>query len=135
MKKIIVFAMLLIISVASFSQQTTNPAPTVKTDYLEKSKNQKKAAWVMLGGGASLILLGDLIGNSKSSSFGDAGAGFVMAAVGGLSMLGSIPLFIASSRNKKKGMSLSFKNETAPQIQKSSFVYRSVPSLTLKISL
>ena len=36
MKKILVFAMLLIISVTSFSQPTTAASPAVKTDYQQK---------------------------------------------------------------------------------------------------
>ena len=137
MKKIIVFALLLIISVTSFSQQTNPSKPVTKADYLLKSKSQKNAAWVLLGGGTVLMGAGFLIG-LKEASFDDAGTGVVMVVMGGigfLSAIGSIPFFIASGRNKRKGMSLSFKNEVAPQIQKRSFVYRSVPSLTLKISL
>jgi hypothetical protein len=135
MKKIILFAMLLIMSASSFSQQI-NPSPTLtKQDYLKKSKNQKTTAWVLLGGGAAFILIGDLIGNSKESSFSDAGTGVVIAGVGALSMLGSIPLFIASGKNKRKAMSMSFKNELIPQLQNGSFVNRAVPALSLKISL
>ena len=131
MKKIILFTMLLIMSASSFSQQTA----LTKQDYLKKSKNKKTTAWVMLGGGAGLILVGGLLGNSKESSFSDAGTGIVIAGVGALSMLGSIPLFIASGKNKRKAMSMSFKNEMVPQLQKSSFVNRLVPSLSLKIGL
>ena len=131
MKKIILFTMLLIMSASSFSQQTA----LTKQDYLQKSKNQKTTAWVMLGGGAGLILVGTLIGNSKEASFSDAGTGVVLGGIGALSMLGSIPLFIASGKNKRKSMSMSFKNEMAPQLQKNSFVTRLVPSLSLKISL
>lgn len=134
MKKIILFTMLLTMSATSFSQPTTETA-TVKTNYLQKSKNQKTTAWVLLGGGAALILVGDLIGNNKESSFSDAGTGVVIAGVGALSMLGSIPLFIASGKNKRKAMSMSFKNEMIPQLQTGSFVNRAVPSLSLKISL
>jgi hypothetical protein len=135
MKKIILFAMLLIMSASSFGQQTNSHPALNKQDYLQKSKNQKTIAWVMLGGGAALILLGDLIGNSNESSFNDAGTGVVIAGVGALSMLGSIPLFIASGKNKRKAMSMSFKNEMIPQLHNSSFVNRSLPSLSLKISL
>ena len=134
MKKIIV-VMLLIISVASFSQPTTTPATNSKADYLQKSKSQKTTAWALLGGGAACILLADLIGNGQSSSFSDAATGVVIGGAGLLCMLGSIPAFIALAKNKRRAMSLSFKNETVPQLQKSSFVYRSLPSLTLKISL
>lgn len=135
MKKIIVFALLLIISATSFSQPVTNTAPITKTDYLQKSKNQNKNAWGMIGGGAAFILIGDLIGNSKESTFGEAGAGAIIAGIGAISIIGSVPLFIASARNKRKGLSVSFKNESAPKLLNSSFVYKSIPSLTLQISL
>ena len=127
--------MLLIFSASSFSQQTNSHTALSKQDYLQKSKNQKTTAWVLLGGGAALILVGDLIGNRKESSFNDAGTGVIIAGAGVLSMLGSIPLFIASGKNKRKAMSLSFKNEMIPRLQNSSFVNRAVPSLSFKISL
>ncbi len=60
-------------------------------------------------------------------------ATFVLS--GSLAMLGSIPFFIAASKNKKKAMSLSFKNETIPQVYKRSIVSIPVPSLIIKINL
>ena len=135
MKKYLFPVAMLAFCINSFSQPTINKAATVNTDYLKKSKSQKTTAWVMLGGGAAFILIGDLIGNSKGSSFSDAGTGVVIAGIGVLSMIGSIPVFIASAKNKRRAMSMSFKNETMPQVQKSSFVYKSIPSLTLRISL
>lgn len=134
MKKIIFFFMLLITSATSFSQPTTE-TPTVKVDYLQKSKNQKTTAWVLLGGGAGFILVGTLIGNGKEASFDDVGTGVVLGGIGALSMLGSIPLFIASGKNKRKAGSISFKNEMIPRLQSGSFVNHSVPSVNLKISL
>ena len=59
----------------------------------------------------------------------------IIGFTGVLSMLGSIHFSIASGKNNRRAMSVSFKNETAPQIQKNSFVYKYVPSLNLKISL
>jgi hypothetical protein len=128
MKKAILLAILLVISAATFSQQIKSSPTLTKQDYLQKSKNQKTAAWVLLGGGIAMFAIA-APGNVSFDALG------VLVVVGTVATLSSIPLFIASHRNKKKSMSLSFKNETAPQIQKSSFVYRSVPSLTLKISL
>ena len=121
MKKYIIFLMLLILSATSFSQ-----------DYLRKSKNQKTAAWILLGGGSALVVTGILLANN--ATIDNLGTGAGVAIAGGVVMLGSIPLFLASGRNKKKGMRLSFKNETAPQLLKGSFVYRPVPSVSLKIS-
>ncbi|MBS1496447.1 MAG: hypothetical protein JSU03_00540 [Bacteroidetes bacterium] len=78
--------------------------------YLQKSKNQKKAAFVLLGGGTGLILIGLAVGDRKKSSFGEAASGGVIAIVGILGAIGSIPLFVASAHNKKVA-SLSIKNQ------------------------
>ena len=142
MKKIIIFSLLLTVSVASFSQQTTTVTPALtKTDYLQKSKKQKTVARILLGGGGALILTGIIIPKGEVtreawwSDYKNDGikSGFVLS--GTLAMLGSIPFFIASSKNKKKTLSLSFKNETVPQFYKQSIVSLPLPSLTLKLNL
>lgn len=115
-------------SATSFSQQTSPSPGLTKQDYLQKSKNQKTTAFILLGVGAAAIAIA-APGNVSLDVLP------VFVIVGGVATIVSIPLFIASARNKRKDMSLSFKNETAPQIQKRSFVYQNVPSLTLKISL
>ena len=153
MKKIFFFSILLIMSVSSFCQQTKTSAALTKQDYLQKSKIQKKAAWILLGGGATLLLTGIIIPKGEPTvtntttyvlffsvtepvtEYKNDGIKRIIGVTGVLSMLGSIHFFIASGKNNRRAMSVSFKNETAPQIQKSSFVYRSVPSLTLKINL
>jgi len=147
MKKIILFAMLLIMSTMSFSQQTNSHPVLNKQDYLQKSKNQKTAAWVLVGGGAALMVTGvvvwvnDINRTAETDPFGaiveayTSTSGYWVIAAGLVAAAGSIPLFIASAKNKRKAMSMSFKNETVPQLQNGSFVNRSVPSLSLKISL
>jgi len=132
MKKIIVLTLLLIISAASFSQQTTTSPRLTKVDYLKKSKRQKTTAIILTVACPVLILSPALIGANSGFS---AVLSYSFTALGCLCLPASIPFFVASSRNKRKGMSLSFKNETAPQLQKDGFTNRSVPSLTLKISL
>ena len=137
MKKIIVYFLLLALPATSFCQQTNDSVPVVKTDYLQKSKNQKTAAWVLLGGGAALIGTGFLVGDGKNSSFDDAATGAVLAGIGLLSTIGSIPLFIASGKNKRKAITTSafIKMETAPAFQKQSFVPNSYPAFSIKFSL
>jgi hypothetical protein len=135
MKKIFICTMMMAMAATSFCQETNSTQPHTKQDYLKKSKDQKTAAWVLLGGGTVMIGTGFLIGARKESSFDDAATGFIIAVVGVVSDIGSIPLFIASGRNKRKAIRISFRNETAPQLLKNSFAYRSVPSVTLKISL
>lgn len=52
MVKGLCLVIMLAISAASFSQQTTNPSPVLtKQDYLQKSKTQKTVGWILLGGG------------------------------------------------------------------------------------
>ncbi len=148
--------MLLVVTTATFSQQNT-PFPTLtKQDYIKKSKSQKTAAWVLLGGGLTLSSIGAITAAPKAGE--DIGYAILLLPnaltgnlqpepqnnytaqtillIGGLTaMLSSIPLFIASGKNKRKAISISIKNATSPQIQKSSFVYRTIPSLTFKFRL
>ncbi len=147
MKKIIIYTLLLVLPAASFSQQTTNNAPPVKIDYLKKSKNQKTAAWVLLGGGLGLTIAGVAIGaNEVANDFvtiivtgeqQSSSTGAVMILAGGATMLGSIPLFISGAKNKGRAMSASagLKMEKSTMIQRSTFVQNSYPALSLKISL
>jgi len=146
MNKHFIFILLLILSINVFSQQTTPTDPTVKTDYLKKSKNQKTAAWILLGSGFALTTTGMIIGissaaeeifgaftNEKSNSF-EVGA--VLFYTGLASMLGSIPLFIASSKNKNKAnTTASFKFETRTTIQQYSQVKAQYPAISIKIRL
>jgi hypothetical protein len=58
-----------------------------------------------------------------------------LAITGILSMLGSVPVYIASGKNKRRAMAISFKNERTVQMQKGAFVHQPVPSITIKLSL
>ncbi len=154
MKKIIVFTLMLTVSATSFSQQTNSLPVLTKQDYLKKSKNQKTAAWILLVGGAAMVVTGsivranDLNKENEASPYVDPNgfnfqfygsnnynSGDWIVVAGLVAAAGSIPLFIAGARNKRKAMSVSLKNETIPHLQNGSFVNRSVPSLSLKINL
>jgi len=142
MKKIILFALLIIIANAFFSQQTI-PAPTLTNqDYLKKSKNKKKIALIMLGGGATLILTGMIFPKGEvihesfwGPDYKNDGMKGDLYFFGALSMLGSIPFFISSHHNKKMAAAISFKNEPVPLINKNNLVYHSIPTLNIKIKL
>jgi hypothetical protein len=143
MPKAIIFITLLLFVICSFGQQSTNTsAPKPNTDYLQKSKKQKTAAWVLLGGGTALFFTGaiimahetsDVIFEGEEDAFG---TGAVIGTTGLLAMGGSIPLFIASGKNKKiASASVSFKMEKATII-KSSMAYSSrYPAVGLQIRL
>ena len=146
MKKVIILAVLILISQHIFSQAVTEKKLS-SHDYAEKSYKQKKTAWIMLGAGGGLLIVGTVIVTVNASNSivtildpnynnnTDPTFGTILIITGAASALGSIPLFVAASRNKSKAASLSFKNETIPQLQKNSLVYNSIPSLSLKISL
>ena len=106
----------------------------------QKSKNKKTVAWIMAGGGATLLVTGiiiprgEIIHDSFFPEYKNDGIKSSFALTGTLSMLGSIPFFISSHHNKKKAASLSLKNDPVLQIHKSSMAY-SIPGLSLKFKL
>ena len=134
MKKIVTCIAFLIVANSIYSQQSKPTTPLTKKDYLQKSKNQKTAAWLFMGGGLGLTTLGLTTEKSNDNNSGDSPK--IVAIVTGLAAIStSIALFIASSENKKRAESLSFRLEKAPQIQQGSFVYRSFPVLSFRLNL
>ncbi len=117
MKKIFISALFLAFVTVSFSQQNNSQKYAFKQeDYLKKSKKQKTFAWVLLGSGAALVVVGVVIPKGEKDGFDiltwsdtykneDIKAAFILG--GALSMGGSIPLFIASGRNKRKALAAS----------------------------
>jgi hypothetical protein len=148
MKQTLFVGLLLSFAITALCQPTNTPVSPVQTDYLKKSKHQKTVAWILLGGGAVFATTGLAIGiNSALNEFGTIittghedksfVAGEVLFYTGIVSMLGSIPLFIISSRNKRRANTSSafFKMEPIPVMQQTSFISRRYPAISLKISL
>jgi hypothetical protein len=111
-----------------------------KDDYLRKSKNQKAFANILLAGGGVLFITGSLttlrdFGNSSSEPEHDPTLGNILLVTGLAAMVASVPFYIASSKNKKKAVAISFKNERAQQIRNNHLTYRTIPSLTVSLSL
>ena len=145
MKQVIILILLFAFATASFGQQTIQKQPS-QVDYLKKSKNQKTAALILLAGGAALVVTAFAIPEGEPTEFdpycfctthkndGVKGA-FVLGGV--LSMVGSIPLFIVSGKNKRKAKAASvFINiERARVLQQAVVRNQSFPAVGLKISL
>ncbi len=133
MKKSIATFIILVFFTAAYGQETNITIPEItKAEYLKKSKKQKTTAWVLLGAGSLSLLLASI---EVNPDYGES-ANRPFLAIGGLVMVGaSVPMFTASARNKKRGMSMSFKNENIQQILNSSIVNRNIPSLSLKLTL
>jgi hypothetical protein len=115
----------------------------LKTDYLQKSKNQKTAAWVLLGFGAALDIAGIITTASnanKEFNFTDPesvnhGGEIALYAVGTACLAGSLTLFILSKNNKKKALSVGIEPVQFRQLKKTSFYTLNYPALTMKIGL
>ena len=137
MKKVFVYVLLVAMPTTIICQKTNDSVPDIKTHYMEKSKNQKTAAWVLLGGGTALIGIGFLIGDNKNSTFDDAATGALLAGIGVLSTIASIPLFIASGKNKRRATrgTTFIKMEDTRMIHNQSFVQTSYPAIAFKIKL
>ena len=137
--KSITLLIMLGISINLFSQQTIADK---KTNYQNKSKNQKKVALIMLGGGTTFVLTGMIIPHGEVVHAGFLGDDYKndgirssFQSTGIIFMLASIPFFIASSKNKKKAASVSINNEKIKTLQKTSFAYKFVPAVRLTIRL
>ena len=134
------------------AQEPVAPAPgpvLTKQDYLIKSKHQKKWAIILLSAGGALAFAGIFIATNdldyNLNPFGGSdpydnpnenetlAAGLIVA--GGLAMLGSIPLFVAAHKNKKKAMAISFKYEPAELIHRNTISKTAIPSINLHVSL
>ena len=99
MKKCFSILLLMIIGFNLFSQQSKNKEQKLQADYLEKSKRQKIAGFLLLGSGAA-VFTGGTIAMQHSQSKGENEFPFL---VGGLAMsIASIPFFISSASNKHK---------------------------------
>lgn len=132
---------------SSFSRDTLNTAikSNLKTKefYLQRSKNQKTTAWILLAGGTGLVI-GSIIltiGDAMAIvlSMGTAGSDKLIDVAGDIASAGliadlvSIPFFISASHNKKMAASLSFDNQRVYNSPNNSVCSNVYPSLTLKI--
>ena len=125
---------LLILANSIHSQPGNPPAALTKQDYLQKSKHQKTAAWIFMGSGIGLTILG--ISEDKSNDGLSENSGKTVAIVTGLAAVSvGTTLFILSSNNKKKAETISFRMEKAPLIRQGNFVYRSYPALSFRLNL
>jgi hypothetical protein len=149
MKKIITCFVLVAFAKTSFCQQTVQKPTLASTDYLQKSKKQKKTATILLAVGAGLIVTsvvipkgeltydGICIGAYCSDRYKNDGIRAAFGLTGLVSMLGSVPFFIASGKNKRKARQASvFINmERARVLQATVIKNQSFPALGLRISL
>ncbi len=141
MKTIILSVVVMIMAFSSSGQRLPNSQP-VETDYWAKSKRQKTAAWLMLGGGAALGFAGYVLfvyeGLQGDGVYSPAGRAYLaMWYAGGATMVASIPVFIAAARNKGIAMrgSMGIKFERGPALAPPLSLSHSYPAIAFKINL
>jgi hypothetical membrane protein len=125
MKKFIVSISFLLLLVTSFSQQTSE-------DYLKKSRNEKIAGGILIGGGVGLLLSGVFVG---ASDFHQTLSIILLgASVASFGIANS--LFRSSARNKRIAMSgnVGLKIEKTTSIQQFGIAFRSYPAVAFQIN-
>ncbi len=121
-------------SLQSFLKDSVTP----KAMYLQKSRNQRTAGWIMVGGGAAMLVAGTVIFSSNFDLFSSknddaASAGGVMMLVGTGCCLGSIPLFISAAHNARKAAEISFKPQRFIIPQQNNFTTVAQPAVRITI--
>ncbi len=147
MKKATLLSVCIATILYSTAQETPAESPQpilTKDEYLKKSKSQKTGAIILISaGGAAAIAgmaiaaddLGDDLGGLFDPNYQEADSDDTVSGIlffGGVAaMLGSIPLFVSSRKNKKRAMTISFQNIPSTQIQKTMVMKKAVPSITV----
>lgn len=139
MRKLFACFLSMLLTVSILAQQITPDQKFSRQDYLQKSEKQKKTGWIVLGSGAALIITGFIIGNSgeDEASFDKAMSGGLFIVAGSAATIISIPIFIASGRNKKKAAAATsyFEFRTENFTTASLPSARSFPALAIKLTL
>ena len=143
MKQLLLLA-LLVNSLSSFAQQRMN----TREDYERKGRKLGTAAWILAGSGATMIAAGTIMAINTNwdeldyddnydgrRETGKAIGSVALIGTGVVAVIGSIPLFIISAKNKGKAASFSFRNEHYPQVYNGRIANASLPALTLRVRL
>ena len=112
-----------------FGQEKNDPVPRLsQVDYMKKSNNQKRAAGILFGIGSTALI----IASTGNISFD---AAIPLVIVGGAAILTSIPLFIASGKNKKRALQAHAGIQMINLAENYSLTRVCIPALTLRIRL
>lgn len=134
MKRLITIIVPLLLVVNIYGQEAVMQPQT--TDwYLQKSKNQKTTAWVLLISGTAMAIGGavtfDKNYDESSNSSTDI-SGIIMLA-GVVADLVSIYFFVRAGQNKRKAASLSFNMQNYLPYHENNFTLTPAPSIALRM--
>jgi uncharacterized membrane protein len=136
MKKIAICTMLIAFAMSSFSQAVNSELPLTRDEYMNKSKGQKKTAWILLGTGTVVMGTGLILLGSSIDPFGETAAiGAFAFLTGGLMDVISIPFFISAGSNKRKSMeALTYiKLDAVPPELRNIAGYPVIPAAAVKV--
>lgn len=142
MKKILFLLIFLLVVTRVFSQAQEQAYS--KDYYLEKSRNQKNTALVLIGGGTLLAIIGAASfdagwhvardGDSTSLSPASETDFFGFMFMGGVAAgLASIPFFISAGHNARMAATISLNNQKMLMPALSASSVKTLPTLTVTI--
>jgi hypothetical protein len=138
MKKVILSLMLASLMATSFCQQKTMEVKD-KDYYLQKSKDKKTVAWVLLGAGTAAVIGGAIGFNQTFCIFceddGSSSAYAFLMLGGVVADLASIPFFISASHYKKIAADISIGNQNSYMMKQNYLVLNKIPVLIVRIHL
>ena len=115
--------------------------PADKNSYLQKSKNQRTAGFIILGTGfaVDIIALSTFpkdygILNTPDQNRQATTSAWIFLA-GTATMLASIPFFATAHANKKKALRLAINIQELPLLKSNNLLITNYPALTLKLKL
>lgn len=133
MKKIILLLIVSLLTFKTFSQ-TIQPAHS-KDYYLQKSKKQKTTAWILLGGGTLMAVVGGISFSNNfdvfSSNSGTDASGFIFLG-GVLADIASIPFFISATHNKRTAAMIVLNHQNNYMIVQNRAILKTQPAISLQ---
>jgi len=120
------------------SQKTPKPDHIIYNENaMEKSKAQKRSAWVLLGSGAGIAAIGGFVQMSKdqqnANNWNFDFTGALVAIAGGVISLASIPFFISSAKYARKAVTFSISNQQILMQRQNTITQTTLPTASLKI--
>ncbi len=112
-----------VVGINALQAQPSSKPDHDKAYYLQKSKSQKTAGFMLLGGGVTAATLGIIWASNDARDNGifnaDFDAQLLVVTAGVLAAVGSIVLFVSSSHNHEKAMLFSAGFKATPLLDKS----------------
>jgi len=133
-KLVIMLISCLVLSEIVYCQQNHPSTTLTSADYLRKSKNQKAAGWLILGGGILTTTVGIGIFLGKGALGAETGD-LIIPAIGLGMTFGSIPFFTSSRKNARISATLSLETQPVFIPQQRPVILSNPPALTIKIGI